>query len=84
MLSLVPKQRCVAGSNVGSRSATARMLAFAAATGVRPVVEVVPLARINDAVAKLDAGEQRYRIVLDTARKFREEEGGSSSSELEE
>lgn len=84
LLSLVPKQRRVAGSNVGSRAVTARMLAFAAKKGIRPLVEVLPLAKINDAVAKMDAGEQRYRIVLSTARKFRQEEGGSSSSELAE
>jgi alcohol dehydrogenase (NADP+) len=42
-----------------------RMLAFAAANRVVPVVEELPMSRAGDAVKRLRANEARYRIVLD-------------------
>lgn len=68
LLSLVPKGRSLIGSQYGGRAAILRMLAFCAAKGIRPVTEEMPLAKINDAVAKLEAGQARYRIVLNTTQ----------------
>lgn len=42
-----------------------RMLAFAAAHGIAPMVERMPLAFVNEAITRLRAGNARLRIVLD-------------------
>ncbi len=39
-------------------------LRFAAATGVRPMVETFPLARANEAFARMVSGKARFRVVL--------------------
>ena len=41
------------------------MLEFAARHDIRPQVEHFPMSRVNDALAHLEAGNARYRIVLD-------------------
>jgi uncharacterized zinc-type alcohol dehydrogenase-like protein len=40
------------------------MLDFAARHGIAPVVEEFPMSRANEAMAHLEAGKARYRIVL--------------------
>eukprot|EP01047_Picozoa_sp_COSAG01_P074529 COSAG01_NODE_12484_length_1731_cov_1.857843_1_plen_52_part_00 len=40
------------------------MFAFAAAHKVVPQVQMVPLAQVNEAVARCKAGTARYRMVL--------------------
>lgn len=42
-------------------------LRFAAQTDVRPTIEKLPLARANDALAHLEGGTARFRIVLTMA-----------------
>ena len=61
---LVFGQRSVAGSIVGGRSVMGRMLAFATAKKVFPLIEEMPLSKINEAAARLRAGKPKYRIVL--------------------
>lgn len=39
---------------------------FAVLHGVRPVVETVPPAHVNEALSHLRAGDARFRIVLTT------------------
>ncbi|VTR54389.1 NADP-dependent alcohol dehydrogenase C [Serratia fonticola] len=46
-------------------SRLADMLAFCARHGIEPQVEHFPLSKVNDAIAHLEAGKARYRIVLD-------------------
>jgi uncharacterized zinc-type alcohol dehydrogenase-like protein len=58
-------QRSLSGSPVGSPANIARMLEFAARHQVRPVVEVFPIERVNEAMEHLRQGKARYRIVLD-------------------
>jgi uncharacterized zinc-type alcohol dehydrogenase-like protein len=43
---------------------TALLLAFCARHGISPLVEVLPMAEINTAVARLRQGDVRYRFVL--------------------
>ena len=62
---LISGQRDVSGSPTGSPVDIARMLEFAARHDIRPQVEHFPMSRVNDAIAHLEAGKARYRIVLD-------------------
>lgn len=62
---LISGQRDVSGSPTGSPVDIARMLDFAARHDIRPQVEHFPMSRVNDALAHLEAGKARYRIVLD-------------------
>ncbi len=57
-------ERSVSGSQAGSPSDTAAMLAFAARKGVKPMVEVFPMKDINDAVDRARSGKARFRVVL--------------------
>ncbi|MCW2621506.1 MAG: Alcohol dehydrogenase zinc-binding domain protein [Frankiales bacterium] len=55
----------VVGSTMGTRAELQGLLAFMAATGVRPVIdEVIPLAEAARAFAKLESGEVFGKIVL--------------------
>ena len=52
------------GSNTGGRAITAEMLQFAAKKGIAPMVEQMPMADVNKAMQRINAGEAHYRIVL--------------------
>ena len=58
-------EKSVSGGSCGGPSDTAAMLAFAARSGVRPVVESFKLADVNKAVDHVRAGKARYRVVLE-------------------
>lgn len=58
-------QKTLSGSPTGSPVAIATMLDFAARHNVTPQTEHYPMARINEALERLEAGKARYRIVLD-------------------
>ncbi len=62
---LMDAQKQITGSVIGSPSTMRRMLAFAAAHGIAPMVERMPLASVNEAITQLRAGNARLRIVLD-------------------
>lgn len=62
--SLISGQRDVSGSPTGSPVNIAQMLDFAARHDIRPQVEYFPLSKVNEALAHLEAGKARYRIVL--------------------
>ena len=57
-------EKKVSGGVPASRQETAQMLDFAARTGVRPKVETFAMSDINKAVARVRAGEARYRAVV--------------------
>jgi uncharacterized zinc-type alcohol dehydrogenase-like protein len=40
------------------------MLAFAEERGIRPMVEVMPMSQVNEAIKRLRDGKAHYRIVL--------------------
>ncbi|MBE2180247.1 MAG: NAD(P)-dependent alcohol dehydrogenase [Chthoniobacterales bacterium] len=58
-------QRSVSASPLGSPATTARMLDFCARHGVEAVTESFPMSKVNDALAHLESGRARYRIVLE-------------------
>jgi len=54
----------VAGSPLGSPALTRTMLEFCVRHAIYPTVEEFPLEQVNEAMAHLEAGKARYRIVL--------------------
>ena len=62
--SLFHTQHSVSGSPTGPPAIISNMLEFCARHGVRPVTEEFPMSRANEALAHLEAGKARYRIVL--------------------
>jgi len=63
---LVLAQTGIVGSASGSRADARDMLEFAVRHGIRPMIEVVGISEVNDAVAAIRAGAPRFRMVLDT------------------
>jgi uncharacterized zinc-type alcohol dehydrogenase-like protein len=61
---LIVGQRSVSGSPSGAPATVATMLDFAARHGIAPVVEESPMSHASEAMAHLEAGKARYRIVL--------------------
>lgn len=62
---LIGGQKSVSGSPTGSPGMIATMLDFAARHQIAPQVEHFPMSKVNEALAHLEAGKARYRIVLD-------------------
>lgn len=62
---LLTGQKTIGGSPLGSPATIATMLEFADRHGIRPVAEVFPLSKVNDALDRLRSGRARYRVVLD-------------------
>ena len=62
--SLIPAQRSVSGSPVGSPVTIATMLEFAARHGIAPKVERFEFDQVNEAIDHLASGQARYRVVL--------------------
>ncbi len=61
---LLMGQRSVSASPLGSPATTARMLDFCARHDIAPVTETFPMTQVNDAIARLESGKARYRVVL--------------------
>lgn len=64
---LVLGSRTVSGSLTGSSIDNEDNLEFSLRSGVRPIVETMPLSRAPEAYERMMAGKARFRIVLDTA-----------------
>ena len=62
---LIGAQRSISGSPTGAPVTIATMLDFAVRHKIAPQVEHFPMSKVNDALARLEAGKARYRIVLD-------------------
>ncbi|MFM9956444.1 MAG: NAD(P)-dependent alcohol dehydrogenase [Phycisphaerales bacterium] len=62
---LIMGQKSLSASPLGSPANTATMLDFCARHKIRPVCEVFPLSKANEALEHLHAGKARYRIVLE-------------------
>ncbi len=62
---LLPGQKQVSGSPMGRPSTLASMLDFSARHQIKPVVERFPMSRVNEALAHLESGKARFRVVLD-------------------
>lgn len=65
---LIPKQKSLSGSPVGSPAQMATMLEFCARHQILPQVEMFPMSQVNEALDHLRAGKARYRVVLDASR----------------
>ncbi len=63
--SLIPAQKSVSGSPLGSPETIRKMLAFCARHNIEAVTEHFPMSQVNEALAHLEAGKARYRIVLE-------------------
>ena len=61
---LIVGQKTVCGSNIGGSKTILEMLEFAARHGIRPQVELKPMAEANAALARLASNQARYRMVL--------------------
>ncbi|MGC9670071.1 alcohol dehydrogenase catalytic domain-containing protein [Planosporangium sp. 12N6] len=61
---LIQDSRMVAGHASGTGKDSEDTLRFAALTGVRPMVETMPLEEADRAYEKMMAGQARFRIVL--------------------
>ncbi|OGT30957.1 MAG: hypothetical protein A3E87_08230 [Gammaproteobacteria bacterium RIFCSPHIGHO2_12_FULL_35_23] len=64
IFSLIIGQKSICASPMGNRNSMKAMLEFAAKQQIRPLVEVMPMKAVNEALAKVRAGQARYRIVL--------------------
>lgn len=62
---MMSKQLQISSSPVGSPATIAEMLKFAARHNIKPAIELFPFAEANAAIAKLKAGQVRYRAVLE-------------------
>jgi len=66
---LMSKQRSISASPTGSPHVMTEMMKFVARHNIQPMVEVRPLAEVNEAMEKLHNGKPRYRLVLEMGSK---------------
>jgi uncharacterized zinc-type alcohol dehydrogenase-like protein len=64
---MIVGQKSFSGSPLGSPATTRKMLDFCARHGIEAVTEHFPMSDVNEALAHLEAGKARYRVVLDNA-----------------
>jgi len=62
--SLIGGEKTVSGSPIGSPALTRKMLEFCVRHDIYPIVESFPMEEVNEAIAHLEAGKARYRVVL--------------------
>eukprot|EP00927_Polykrikos_kofoidii_P073663 TRINITY_DN69681_c0_g1_i1.p1 TRINITY_DN69681_c0_g1~~TRINITY_DN69681_c0_g1_i1.p1 ORF type:complete len:469 (+),score=75.66 TRINITY_DN69681_c0_g1_i1:35-1441(+) len=62
--SVVQQERVVCGSKLGPYADYAEMLAFACDHSVKPMVELFPIGRVNEAIDRVRQNTARYRCVL--------------------
>jgi uncharacterized zinc-type alcohol dehydrogenase-like protein len=60
-------RKSVSGSLIGSLADTQEVLEFCAAHGIAPAIQLIPISEINDAYARVIAGDVRFRYVIDMA-----------------
>ncbi|MBM7061428.1 NAD(P)-dependent alcohol dehydrogenase [Pseudomonas sp. UL073] len=65
---LIPQQKGLSASPVGSPRHMATMLEFCARHQIVPQVELFPMSQVNQALDHLRSGKARYRVVLDASR----------------
>ncbi len=61
---VIAGERTIGGSPIGSPELSRKMLEFGGRHGIAPVVEEMPMSKVNDALEHLESGKARYRIVL--------------------
>lgn len=65
VFALMGSQRSVSASPVGSPQTIRKMLEFSKLHHIAPQVEIFPMSKANEAVAHLDSGKAKYRVVLE-------------------
>jgi propanol-preferring alcohol dehydrogenase len=65
---LIFQGKTIEGSLTGTPSENEDNLAFSVATGVRPLIEEVPLSDAAAAYQRMMSGAARFRMVLNTKR----------------
>jgi uncharacterized zinc-type alcohol dehydrogenase-like protein len=61
---LILGEKSIVGGRTGSVTDTAKMLAFAARHGIKPIIETFPMAEADRALEHTRAGKARFRAVL--------------------
>ena len=64
---LIGGDKVIEGHASGTSIASEDTLRFSVLTGVRPMIETVPLEQANEAYAKMMSGDARFRMVLQVA-----------------
>ncbi len=67
-VALLVRRRRIAGSLIGGIRETQEMLDFCAANGIACDIELIAPDQINDAYARMERSDVRYRFVIDMAR----------------
>jgi len=62
--SLIPGEKSVGGSPLGSPALTSKMMEFCVRHDIYPMVEEFPMAQLNEAMEHLEQGKARFRVVL--------------------
>jgi uncharacterized zinc-type alcohol dehydrogenase-like protein len=62
---LVAHQLSITGSFLGNRATMQEMLLFAEKHRIKPMLEIMPMTKVNEAMRKVKEGKARYRIVLE-------------------
>ena len=65
IMDLIYGRKKLTSSGTGGRRGTAEMLASSAEHGITADIELLPSARVQEALTRLDRGDVRYRFVLD-------------------
>lgn len=65
LFALAMGRRKLTSAGTGGTKGTVEMLAFAAAHGITADIELLPSSRIEEALARLEQGDVRYRFVVD-------------------
>jgi uncharacterized zinc-type alcohol dehydrogenase-like protein len=61
---LISSEKSIGGSPIGSPAEILKMLDFCNRHSLEPIIEEFPFSRISEALAHLESGKARYRIVL--------------------
>jgi alcohol/geraniol dehydrogenase (NADP+) len=61
---LLTGEKSVSGSPLGSPALTRTMLEFCVRHDIYPITEEFPMNQVNEAIAHLESGKARYRLVL--------------------
>jgi D-arabinose 1-dehydrogenase-like Zn-dependent alcohol dehydrogenase len=59
-------RRSIFGNYIGSRAETVQMLEFAATHGIRAIVDVMPLAQVNEAIVRIRRRDVEMSLVLES------------------
>jgi alcohol/geraniol dehydrogenase (NADP+) len=61
---LILGEKSIGASPGGGPADILKMLDFCRRHGIEPIIEEFPLSHVNEAMARLESGKARYRIVL--------------------